>query len=121
MTHATWSDIHLVGTRHYSEPNGDGAFGIRVYGVGGSHSICSALEQEDYPCQHVLIVWLALTTVHVLIEGSYRQQKYNLLHEETEGYAKLVTEVSAALTKNPSEMHLRRTLDIISSLIGMLA
>lgn len=51
----------------------------------------------------------------------YRQQKFNLLREENEGYSKLVTEVEAFLTVTPneaSEAKAREVLENVKSLIG---
>ena len=44
----------------------------------------------------LLVLSLALFVVDVII--SYKQQKYNLFREESEGYAKLVTELNQDLT-----------------------
>lgn len=46
---------------------------------------------------------------------SYKQQKFNLLREENEGYAKLVTELGQDLSGNVTS-HL--VLESIKSLIG---
>ena len=46
---------------------------------------------------------------------SYKQQKFNLLREENEGYAKLITELGQELTPKISA---RKMLDSIISLIG---
>lgn len=46
---------------------------------------------------------------------SYKQQKFNLLREENEGYAKLITELGQDLSGNITS-HL--VLESIKSLIG---
>lgn len=47
---------------------------------------------------------------------SYKQQKFNLLREENEGYAKLITELGQDLSGNITS-HI--VLESIKSLIGM--
>lgn len=47
---------------------------------------------------------------------SYKQQKFNLLREESEGYAKLVTEISQEPNARITVQHI---LQNIKSLIGM--
>lgn len=44
---------------------------------------------------------------------SYKQQKYNLLREENEGYAKLITELTAG-----EDFDIDYILKVIRSLIG---
>ncbi|ELU01724.1 hypothetical protein CAPTEDRAFT_200906, partial [Capitella teleta] len=44
----------------------------------------------------------------------YKQQKFNLLREESEGYSKLITE----LNQDPSLLHKEKVLENIMSLIG---
>ena len=46
---------------------------------------------------------------------SYKQQKFNLLREENEGYAKLVTELDQDFTE---EFTYERVLENVRSLIG---
>ena len=48
---------------------------------------------------------------------SYKQQKFNLLREESEGYAKLITELSKQVAPSSKPSH---ALETIKSLIGML-
>ena len=53
----------------------------------------------------------------------YKQQKFNLLREESEGYAKLMTELMREMPKNGSpttqlEQHAKETLLRVQSLIG---
>ena len=62
----------------------------------------------------LLVLSLALFVVDVII--SYKQQKYNLFREETEGYAKLITELNQpdmAKRTSPKEV-----LRVIKSIIG---
>lgn len=46
---------------------------------------------------------------------SYKQQKFNLLREESEGYAKLVTELGQEISRHVTSS---RALENIKSLIG---
>ena len=46
---------------------------------------------------------------------SYKQQKFNLLREESEGYAKLVTELGQEISRHVTSA---RALENIKSLIG---
>lgn len=46
---------------------------------------------------------------------SYKQQKFNLLREETEGYAKLVTELNQEITERVTPQSI---IQVIRSLIG---
>lgn len=55
-------------------------------------------------------------TIHLSL-CSYKQQKFNLLREENEGYAKLITELGQDLTGNLTS-HV--VLENIKSLIGTL-
>lgn len=61
-----------------------------------------------------LITRVTLTT-SLLLPRSYKQQKFNLLREENEGYAKLVTELGQDLSGNVTS---RLVLENIKSLIG---
>lgn len=57
----------------------------------------------------------AALTIPLHLSCSYKQQKFNLLREENEGYAKLVTELGQDLSGNVTS-HL--VLESIKSLIG---
>lgn len=46
---------------------------------------------------------------------SYKQRRFNLFREESEGYAKLITELNSEPLEHTSVSH---TLEIIKSLIG---
>lgn len=46
---------------------------------------------------------------------SYKQRKFNLFREESEGYAKLITELNQEFSTSVTEKSL---LDIVQSLIG---
>ena len=46
---------------------------------------------------------------------SYKQQKFNLVREESEGYAKLVTELGQEISRHVTS---ERVLENIKSLIG---
>lgn len=48
----------------------------------------------------------------------YTQKKYNLLHEESEGYAKLIVEVYHVLRGENTAYQLKYTLKIIENLVG---
>lgn len=48
---------------------------------------------------------------------SYKQRKFNLFREESEGFAKLITELNQEFGENITHKHL---LDIVQSLIGKL-
>lgn len=47
---------------------------------------------------------------------SYKQRKFNLFREESEGYAKLIVELNQEISENTEWKTL---LEIIQSLIGM--
>jgi THO complex subunit 2 len=54
---------------------------------------------------------------------SYRQRKFNLLREESEGYAKLITEIGSSMLPFGTEMEeiharVKDTLNNIASLVG---
>lgn len=53
-------------------------------------------------------------TFHLSLR-SYKQQKFNLLREENEGYAKLITELGQDLSRNLTSL---LALENIKSLIG---
>jgi len=53
-------------------------------------------------------------TVHF----SYKQRKFNLFREESEGYAKLITELNQEVSGSVTPANI---LEIIKSLIGKLA
>lgn len=63
----------------------------------------------------MLILHIRLNPVFCFL--SYKQQKFNLLREENEGYAKLITELGQDLSGNITS-HL--VLESIKSLIGKL-
>lgn len=46
---------------------------------------------------------------------SYKQRKFNLFREESEGFAKLITELNQDFNENISH---KKVLDIVQSLIG---
>ena len=50
----------------------------------------------------------------------YKQQKFNLLREESEGYSKLIVEVEKRVKLNASEEWMKSVLDIVNSLVGIL-
>lgn len=47
---------------------------------------------------------------------SYKQRKFNLFREESEGYSKLIVE----LNQERPESEVASTLEIVKSLIGMI-
>ena len=53
--------------------------------------------------------------MHLISHFSYKQQKFNLLREENEGYAKLITELGQEFS---SQISPRSILESIKSLIG---
>lgn len=50
--------------------------------------------------------------------GSYKQQKFNLMREETEGFAKLVLELNLEATKPLELQSSSRLYDNVLALIG---
>lgn len=48
---------------------------------------------------------------------SYKQRKFNLFREESEGYAKLIVELNQEISENTEW---KTILEIIQSLIGLL-
>lgn len=48
----------------------------------------------------------------------YRQQKYNLIREESEGYAKLLVEISKHFNNKSNLLHQENLLEIVTSLVG---
>lgn len=63
----------------------------------------------------MLILRIGLNPFFFCLFLSYKQQKFNLLREENEGYAKLITELGQDLSGNITS-HL--VLESIKSLIG---
>lgn len=57
-----------------------------------------------------------LSKIHTMSYFSYKQRKFNLFREESEGYAKLVTELNQDFDKSVTDKSL---LDIVQSLIGI--
>lgn len=62
--------------------------------------------------QQSIKLFLILTIINI---SSYKQRKFNLFREESEGFAKLVTELNKDFNENTTYKHL---LDIVQSLIG---
>jgi len=58
---------------------------------------------------------LMLTIIESFFVSSYKQQKFNLLREESEGYAKLVTELGQEISRHVTSA---TVLENIKSLIG---
>lgn len=54
-------------------------------------------------------------TNHTHFVNSYKQRRFNLFREESEGYAKLITELNQESVDDSS---VQKTLEIIKSLIG---
>ena len=50
-----------------------------------------------------------------MLDYSYKQQKFNLLREEAEGYAKLITELNQEINQKITPKYM---LQVIKSLIG---
>jgi hypothetical protein len=53
--------------------------------------------------------------IDVAIHFSYKQRKFNLFREESEGYAKLITELNQEVSGNVTPANI---LEVIKSLIG---
>lgn len=64
-----------------------------------------------YPFDQLIFI------VTLFFTRSYKQQKFNLLREETEGYAKLVTELNQEITERVTPQSI---IQVIRSLIGNL-
>lgn len=62
---------------------------------------------------------LKFTSLKILIIllFSYKQRKFNLFREESEGFAKLITELNQDFGEDVTHMKL---LDIVQSLIGKI-
>ena len=69
-----------------------------------------------------LDVWQAAVvntlTIRARTAEFYRQQKFNLLHEETEGYAKLLDALHSAFTASPAPSDLSLLSQQVTALIG---
>ena len=63
----------------------------------------------------VVYLSVSMATVSCLF-SSYKQQKFNLLREESEGYSKLITELNQEFPDGVSHLEI---LENIKSLIGM--
>lgn len=67
-------------------------------------------------CLADLLLFTRPLILFLLLPFSYKQRRFNLFREESEGYAKLITEMNQDF---PSEaVTLQKTLEIIKSLIG---
>jgi THO complex subunit 2 len=55
--------------------------------------------------------------IDTAIYFSYKQRKFNLFREESEGYAKLITELNQEVSGNVTPANI---LEVIKSLIGKL-
>lgn len=58
-----------------------------------------------------LLIFILLYLLH-----SYKQRRFNLFREESEGYAKLITELN---NESIEQTSVSKMLEIIKSLIGM--
>ncbi|KAJ8878247.1 hypothetical protein PR048_018824, partial [Dryococelus australis] len=78
---------------------------------------CGTLKNKGFYTKFIKVktklysrLYKACTYVH-----SYKQRKFNLFREESEGYAKLITELNQEISENVTVQNI---LEIIKSLIG---
>lgn len=64
----------------------------------------------------ISFLWKWYVYVQVILLFSYKQQKFNLLREESEGFGKLITELNQEISDKVS---CEQVLENIKSLIGM--
>ena len=60
---------------------------------------------------------LGYIIIDLTVHFSYKQRKFNLFREESEGYAKLITELNQEVSGSVTPANI---LEIIKSLIGKL-
>lgn len=74
----------------------------------------SFLVDQFWNTNQLIIIFL-MSLLFVICFFSYKQQKFNLLREESEGYAKLVTELGQEISRHVTSA---TVLENIKSLIG---
>lgn len=75
-------------------------------------TVCNHMGAFSKTCKWSSILYLIIDlTTHF----SYKQRKFNLFREESEGYAKLITELNQEVSGNVTPANI---LEVIKSLIG---
>lgn len=72
--------------------------------------LCTRCQGPTTKHTHTLIPFVSFVRQY-----SYKQRRFNLFREESEGYAKLITELNSEPIEHTSVNHI---LEIIKSLIG---